>query len=216
MRRAVLMMRQAISPRLAIRIVLNIAPLRESAKLSLNGVFLLERGKRVNNCARPSASLIGRRPVRGERLSGADFDLSPSVLKPGAGEVAAVCRLERRPSERRPGPRISAEGREARGGHPFDPFGWIGVRLSFRRARLRKDPDRQERRRRARLQLWPCRDAPRTRRASRDAPALFDTARDRRPQGGFAGQGDRPGKAIARLRGAPPRRGANRLRRRAP
>jgi hypothetical protein len=49
MRRAVLMTRQAISPRLAIRIVLNIAPLREKPPAFLQGSFLLERRKRVNN-----------------------------------------------------------------------------------------------------------------------------------------------------------------------
>jgi hypothetical protein len=37
------MMRQAISPRLAIRIVLNIAPLREKRPAFLQPSFLLER-----------------------------------------------------------------------------------------------------------------------------------------------------------------------------
>src|ERR1700692_3469532 len=65
MRRAVLMMRQAISPRLAIRIVLNMAPLREKRLAFLQRSFLWERRKRVNNRRRLGpgrTSAVGGQP----------------------------------------------------------------------------------------------------------------------------------------------------------
>src|SRR5580698_812808 len=94
MRRAVLITRQAISPRLAIRIVLNIAPLREKRLAFLQLPFLLERQKRVNSLGQSAIRL------QGPPASRTDFDLPPSVLQSRAGEVTAISRPDIRPRER--------------------------------------------------------------------------------------------------------------------
>src|ERR1700691_5861059 len=118
MRRAVLMTRQAISPRLAIRIVLNIAPLREKPPAFPQGSFLLERRKRVNN---PRRRAVCRRRAPRRPASGADFDLSPRVLKSRAGQVAAISRPESRRIKRRSGPRKAAEAKVSGSDGPIDP-----------------------------------------------------------------------------------------------
>jgi len=73
--------------------------------------------------------------------SGADFDPPPGVLEPRAGEVAAMSRPRNWPGERRSGPRIAAEAKEARPDHPPCPFMRVDVLLSLSRARLRKDAE---------------------------------------------------------------------------
>src|SRR5271166_5745651 len=146
MRRAVLMMRQAISPRLAIRILLNIsAPTGKTGGLPLRAVSIGTMGSRkqpratnapaiFNSVKHADAAAVGS-------LSIADFDPPPSAFETRAGEVAAVSRRPNRPSERRPGPRNSAEPEVAWAEHPGDWFGRVG--LGRGRARLRKEAQRE-------------------------------------------------------------------------
>src|SRR5271166_1782769 len=149
MRRAVLMMRQAISPRLAIRILLNIsAPTGKTGGLPLRAVSIGTMGSRkqpraadapaiFNSVKHADAAAVGS-------LSIADFDPPPSAFETRAGEVAAVSRRPNRPSERRPGPRMSAEPEVAWADHPGDWFGRVGRRLRLGRARLRKDAQHED------------------------------------------------------------------------
>src|SRR5208282_641600 len=74
-------------------------------------------------------------------LSGADFDPPPSAFKARLGKIAAESRPQNGPSERRPGPRNSAEPEVAWADHPGDWFGRVGLGLG--RARLRKDAQRE-------------------------------------------------------------------------
>jgi hypothetical protein len=76
-------------------------------------------------------------------LSRADFDPSPSAFKTRAGDVAAIRRRPNGPSERWPGPRISAETKIAWADHPGGWIGWLGKRLGLGGARLRKDAQRE-------------------------------------------------------------------------
>src|ERR1700722_398206 len=133
MRRAVLMTRQAISPRLAIRILLNIAPLREKRfgfPSTVVSIGTTEAGKQPQT-ARYSPG------------SGADFNLAPGVVQARAGEVAAKGRLKIRRSERGSGPRIAAEAKEAGPDLPVDPLRRIGPSLRLRRIRQSKDAKRE-------------------------------------------------------------------------
>src|SRR5271166_432667 len=85
----------------------------------------------------------GRR--RGGALSRADFDPSPSAFKTRAGDVAAIRRRPNGPSERWPGPRVSAETKIAWADHPGGWIGRVGKRLGG--AWLRKDAQRENSRR---------------------------------------------------------------------
>ena len=76
-------------------------------------------------------------------LSRADFDPSPTAFKTRAGDVAAIRRRPNGPSERWPGPRMSAETKIAWADHPIGWTGRVGKRLGLGGARLRKDAQRK-------------------------------------------------------------------------
>ena len=205
MRRAVLMMRQAISPRLAIRIFLNIAPLREKRQAFPPRTFLLERGKRVNKRS-PEGWRLGRRGGRVGPLQEQTSTCSPRVLEPRAGHVAAISRPQNRRGERRSGPRIAAEAKIARADYPIDPLGRVDVGLSFGCARLRKDAETSEKATAASaMRLCPCRDTRRSRPACDASWApLSDSARNRRPQGASPGIAGESYRAVARSAASAP------------
>src|SRR5271166_718917 len=148
MRRAVLMMRQAISPRLAIRILLNIsAPTGKTGGLPLRAVSIGTMGSRKQPRAADAPAIfnsVKQADAALGSLSIADFDPPPSAFDTRAGEVAAVSRRPNRPSERRPGPRMSAEPEVAWADHPGDRFGRVGLGLGLGRARLRKEAQHED------------------------------------------------------------------------